>query len=194
MPDPTDPVSPADAALLDDLARIINGAADAWEPAGHVPCLFTMPLDSDGRVEWCRIDAGRPHHIHVSTSGVYRWDDNGTVVPTPHIASPAFDQLYRDDPEGQKPWQPTQGGQNLYNGGAGLYHPPEGVTGLQAFVWRWNAYATLPALQRRTRRAALAAGFSTSLIVAVAFLSAVILAALVVLWVALSWMVAYLAP
>jgi hypothetical protein len=182
------PITPAEAALLDDLRRIVNSSEYAGRrPIGRVPCLFTMPLDQPGRVEWCRIDAGRPHHFHVSANGVYRWTDDGALIPTPHIASPAFAKLYQDDPEGQKPWETARDGGNVYDGGVGLYDPPEGVRGFAAFAFRWRAYQNLPVLHRRLRRLSLTAGFVLGLVITVAVICAVMLAVLILVWFMLAY-------
>lgn len=187
------PITPAEAALLDDLRRIVDGSKYAGQtPGERVPCLFTMPLDQPGRVLWCRIDAGRPHHIHVSNQGAARWDDNGRRVPTPPYGSKAFRKLYQDDPEGQKPWEPTRDGGNVHDGGVGLYDPPEGVRGFAAFAFRWKAYQNLPVLHRRLRRLSLTAGFVLGLVITVAVICAVMLGILILMWFLLAYFAEWL--
>lgn len=176
-----------DDDLMRRLAEIVDNAPDSRTTMReHAPCLFTMALDA-GRVEWCRIDAGTPHRIHVSGHGIYRWNDDGTLLETPHVASAAFRKLYEDDPTGQTLYRPEDGPSRPNTSGVAMSDPPPGLVGFGLFRWRWNAYAALPVLYRRLRRVGLLVGFVLGLLITVAVLAAVVLAILVTVWFVLAY-------
>lgn len=57
------------------------------------PVTYDHGPDTDGDpIERCRVI--RPHHVHESAHGFYRWNDVGELVPTPHFSSPEFAALY----------------------------------------------------------------------------------------------------
>lgn len=185
-------VNPSDEEIIARLRDIVDNSPYAHnQAAGHVPCLFTMSLDGQ-RVEWCRIDAGSPHRIHVSWAGYYRWDDNGILLETPHWASDDFCRLYADDPTGQTLYRPGDGPSSPATAPAATGRPPEHLIGFERFLWRWRAYNSLPTLQRRLRRLSLLTGFVVGLIVTVAIIAACVISVLVLAWLCVGWFAEWL--
>lgn len=183
-----------DDDLMRRLAEIVDNAPDGRKTMpDHVPCLFTMGL-ADGRLSaWCRIDAGTPHSIHVSSNGVCRWNDDGIALETPMWGTAAFRQLYENDPTGQTLYRPEDGPSRPNTSGVAMSDPPPGLTGFSAIRWRWNAYAALPVTYRRLRRVGLLAGFVVGLVITVAAIAAVVLSILALVWFAVAYFARWLA-
>jgi len=94
-----------------ELACDVDGPHDEhealvrWKDVATKPVTCLVPLQLHGGVfEPCTLRGA--HTIHVSEHGYYRWDDAGTLLPTPHFADPEFARLYEQDPRGQFEWKP----------------------------------------------------------------------------------------
>lgn len=172
--------------------RALFAKLDPVPLVSMTPCLFTMPLD-EGRAEWCRIDGGRPHRIHVSNHGVYRWNDRGELIPTPRHGTPAFEIFYRAHPDGQGDYRqesPPQAPHKPHSAETG----PQAVQdrpGLFDRFWaRWRSYDDLPALRRQTARVGYATGFALAFVGAFFALAA----GITVISIAVAWALSGLAP
>lgn len=90
--------------MMNDCDRVercvLDQRCSQWLTCGQIEydeydCSITFdhgPEVVGDRIERCRVT--RPHAIHESAHGYYRWDDTGTLVPTPHWSTPEFAALY----------------------------------------------------------------------------------------------------